>query len=245
MFGFTVNGDKSFNAGHFRESCGGDFFRGHDIRGVYCRSLKTSADVYSLINRLVRWSTVSGVMLPEVLTVLRGWVDHLPIPFHDGDAEGIKVPYPPAELARDPNTGAVIYRSLVKRPRLARMPLQDGERRVFRHYNRTREIGYNRDGLLIAFVGGFIRNGRIGLRSQADTFKIRRRRTSRWTCWDESLSVRNDLELLIASMPHSVVGSTVGSLRRLLLDCKRSVRPKEVFPGDDWVVVAELYNLSL
>lgn len=31
-FGFTINSLKSFNNGEFRESCGGDFFRGWDVR---------------------------------------------------------------------------------------------------------------------------------------------------------------------------------------------------------------------
>lgn len=242
MFGFKVNGDKSFNAGYFRESCGGDYFRGHEIRGVYCKSLKTSADVYSVINRLVRWSAVSGVLVSKTLAVLKGWVEYLPIPFHDGDAEGIKVPYPPAAYKRDAHTGAVIYQALVKRSNSMRMPLSPDERRTFLHYKRRRNIAYNSAGLLVAFVGGYIRNGRVGLRNQYDSFKVRRRRTSRWTSWDESVSIRKDLELLIATMPHSVVSSTAGSLRRLLLAVKRE-RPKEVCLGSDWVVIAELYNL--
>lgn len=243
MFGFIVNEDKSFNVGYFRESCGGDYFRGHDIRGVYCKSLKTSADVYSIINRLIRWSAVSGVLLPKTIAILRRWVKFLPIPYHDGDAEGIKVPYPPAALRRDPNTGAVIYHALVKKPRSMRMPISPDERRTFRHYKGTRNIGYNSDGLLIAFVGGFVRNGRIGLRNQYDSFKVRVRRTSRWTCWDESAWFRNELELLIAFMPHSAVDSTAGSLKRLLLSIKDK-KTREFPLGNDWVIVAELYGLS-
>lgn len=243
MFGFIVNDDKSFNAGYFRESCGGDYFRGHEIRGVYCKSLATSADVYSVINRLIRWSALSGILLPSTIAVLREWVEYLPIPYHDGDAEGIKVPYAPAALKRDVFTGAVIYKALVKRPRSMRMPISPDERLSFLHYKRRREIAYNGEGLLISFVGGFIRNGRIGLRNQYDSFKIRRRRTSRWSQWDESLSIVKDTELLIAIEPHSVVASPVGSLRRLLLSVNSSKRPKQFPLGDDWVIVTELYNL--
>jgi hypothetical protein len=32
FFGFTLNSSKSFVSGKFRESCGGDFFAGHDVR---------------------------------------------------------------------------------------------------------------------------------------------------------------------------------------------------------------------
>jgi hypothetical protein len=226
MFGFLVNEDKSFNAGYFRESCGGDYFRGHDIRGVYCKSLKQSADVYSIINRLVRWSASSGIMLPNTLAVLREWVEHLPIPFHDGDAEGIKVPYPPAAFPRDRHTGSVIYKALVKRTRSMRMPVSPDERLFFRHYKGKREITYNGDGIMVALVGGFIRNGRIGLRNQTDSFKIRRRRTSSWAGWSARVDLRKQIELLVSIRTQSVVDDSV-----------------DICLGDDWVVVTELYNL--
>jgi hypothetical protein len=32
FFGFQINEGKTFVSGEFRESCGGDFFRGHDVR---------------------------------------------------------------------------------------------------------------------------------------------------------------------------------------------------------------------
>lgn len=36
-YGLKVNTDKSFLTGSFRESCGGDYFRGHDVTPAYCR----------------------------------------------------------------------------------------------------------------------------------------------------------------------------------------------------------------
>lgn len=36
-FGLRVNHDKSFTTGFFRESCGGDYYRGHDVTPSYCR----------------------------------------------------------------------------------------------------------------------------------------------------------------------------------------------------------------
>lgn len=36
--GFTANGNKTFFKGSFRESCGADFFRGHNVRGFYLKS---------------------------------------------------------------------------------------------------------------------------------------------------------------------------------------------------------------
>jgi hypothetical protein len=38
-FGFTPNPRKSFGSGYFRESCGGDYFNGVDVRPFYLKSL--------------------------------------------------------------------------------------------------------------------------------------------------------------------------------------------------------------
>lgn len=181
LFGFEVNADKSFNTGNFRESCGGDYFRGHDIRGVYMKHLSTSADVYSIINRLVRWSARSGIMLYRTVGYLLKLVDFLPVPPDAGDAEGIKLPVAPPGMPRDKHTGGVIYRYLSARPMSFRVPTSADE---LRHYpfskERKREIAFNPEGLLTSFVGGFIRDGRIMVRSNRVRFKIRRRVTSSW-----------------------------------------------------------------
>jgi len=96
LFGFAVNESKSFSAGSFRESCGGDYFKGHDIRGIYLKELKHDTHVYSAFNRLTRWSAKSGILLSKTCQQLysavakhRRWL----IPYTDGDAEGFKVPF--------------------------------------------------------------------------------------------------------------------------------------------------------
>lgn len=122
LFGFEVNADKSFNEGNFRESCGGDYFRGFDIRGVYMKHLSTSADVYSIINRLVRWSARSGIMVHRTVQYLMTLADFLPVPPDAGDAEGIKIPCAPPGMPRDKHTGGVIYRYLSARPMSFRLP---------------------------------------------------------------------------------------------------------------------------
>jgi len=186
LFGFEVNVGKSFNTGYFRESCGGDYFHGNDIRGVYLKDLSTSADVYSIINRLVRWSARSGIMLPKTAKMLMNWVDFLPIPPHDGDAEGIKVPFAPASLAKDRWTGGVKYRYLSQRPLSFALPESPDELRYypFSRGQRRREIFFNPDGLLTSVVGGFVRNGRVSVRTDRARFKIRHRVTSLWSYKD-------------------------------------------------------------
>jgi len=41
FFGFSLNPEKSFSDGPFRESCGGDFYNGVNVRGVYLRDVPT------------------------------------------------------------------------------------------------------------------------------------------------------------------------------------------------------------
>jgi len=91
--GHVVNDHKSFNTGGFRESCGSDYVAGYNVRGVYIRSLETTPEVYSAINRLSRWSAMHGVNLSHTLALLLGWVKFQPIPFEEADSAGIKVPH--------------------------------------------------------------------------------------------------------------------------------------------------------
>lgn len=89
-----VNLSKSFFKGPFRESCGGDYFLGQNIRGVYAKSLATAQDRVSLLNRLVAWNARTGINLPKTLTYLWRSVRndvHL-VPLHESDVAGLKVP---------------------------------------------------------------------------------------------------------------------------------------------------------
>lgn len=47
FFGFTVNTSKSYSAGPFRESCGKDYFLGHNVRPYFMRSMLR--DVHDLM----------------------------------------------------------------------------------------------------------------------------------------------------------------------------------------------------
>lgn len=54
VFGWKMNNSKSFATGPFRESCGGDFLSGKNVRPVYARSLlREQVDIYRLYNRIV------------------------------------------------------------------------------------------------------------------------------------------------------------------------------------------------
>lgn len=142
--GLTVNLDKSFAKGAFRESCGGDYFRGADVRGVYLQEVKTDEDIYCAFNRLTRWSIKHRVDLTEVLEYLLRLVQFRPVPFDAGDTAGFK--YPSSHLTNKRYTvdGALKYRAsesiAVKR-----------------------KIGgdiseENAPGLLVSYLGGFVEN---------------------------------------------------------------------------------------
>lgn len=235
MFGFVVNVDKSFNNGPFRESCGSDFFCGHNVRGVYIKELKHETDFYSAFNRCARWAARSGVELPRTLRHLLGQVPpnrRCLVPLWCGDAEGIHVPLcvlradprllarplmrflaegdkrrssstlkragrPVQQLARNVNrpwvdASSIQLRQLRRAERRSRELFSDvfvyiqsvaHEIRVPTSSDQkgwTRGFGYNPEGLLQSFVAGFIRNGRMSIRSDRRRTKVSLGVTSSW-----------------------------------------------------------------
>lgn len=91
--GFVVNVGKSFQTGVFRESCGEDYYRGIDVRGIYVTHLETPQKVYALINQLSRWSVRNEWSLKPVILLLRSWVRDMRVPYSEADDAGIKVPF--------------------------------------------------------------------------------------------------------------------------------------------------------
>lgn len=69
LVGFTVNMEKSFSEGFFRESCGADFLLGHNVRAFYLKKpLLTVCDLFRAINSL---NSIGGA-LPIPASCLRG-----------------------------------------------------------------------------------------------------------------------------------------------------------------------------
>lgn len=55
-FGFLPNQDKTFCEGPFRESCGGDYFDGHDVRAVYLKKVPDDPQAWVVLhNQLMAW----------------------------------------------------------------------------------------------------------------------------------------------------------------------------------------------
>jgi hypothetical protein len=174
--GFVVNVDKSFNNGDFRESCGFDFMSGHNVRGVYIRSLKTDGDVYSAINRLNRWSAQWNITLRRVVKFLLKGVRLLRIPFDEMDDAGVKVPLsclPRVSFDRD--TGGVNYRCMVQS--IHKVDLTDVESRP-----PTSMKGWfpNYNGVLLAALASTLRDASVSPRVQRKRWRIKVRSSSRW-----------------------------------------------------------------
>jgi len=246
LFGFVVNEEKSFNNGFFRESCGGDFYKGHDVRGVYIKSLKTRANVYSAINRLIRWSAKSGIFIPKIVSLLMSRVKFLPIPWSDGDSEGIKVPSPPLNLKRAKSTGGIIYCAYKELPNLIKVPVDESKEWFYRSYGkRTKKASYNPDGLLISFCGGYIRNSSLSLRSDTKTFKTVKRVTASWRYTERSDFPAKSSQILIDSWcgyQSTLSGSStrLSWLKSVKLG-KSALLAGRVDLRSDWEVIAELY----
>lgn len=124
--GFSVNQEKSFNNGPFRESCGEDYFQGVNIRGVYVKSLETQQQVFSCINRLNRWSARSGIPLPSTVKLLLSWVQwkKFLVPPSESDDAGLKVPFRLTK-PRVSSSYWFLYRSYKRKIRKAVMPEPD------------------------------------------------------------------------------------------------------------------------
>jgi hypothetical protein len=159
--GFKVNDDKSFNTGAFRESCGYDWFAGTYVRGVYIRSLETVSDVYSTLNRLVRWSAMSGVPLVNCCRLLRSKLSKIfEVPFSEGIDSGIQTPF---KWTKPRVTDAYwfAYRLLTNSPRRRQVPSTLEE---------SVSLGYkffNPYGLELAFLGGYARSEVRALKSDS------------------------------------------------------------------------------
>lgn len=68
--GFEVNKAKSYNTGFFRESCGGDYYFGRNVRPVFIENLETGPELASAFNRLADWSISHSIPLPSTLKFL-------------------------------------------------------------------------------------------------------------------------------------------------------------------------------
>ncbi len=168
--GFILNMDKSFTSGPFRESCGGDYFLGQNVRGIYIKEVKHEADIYSIFNRLFHWSVDHGIPLILTLRKLLEWCRFQPVPLHAGVNEGLRIPSDFLLSPKSDRNGALLYRAY----------------RPTRYGFRISDSFVNPRAAEIAAIGGYIRDQFIAERPNAVNYKIAKLKTP---CWDYNLNV--------------------------------------------------------
>jgi hypothetical protein len=173
--GFSVNIDKSFNTGLFRESCGRDYFHGHNVRGVYIKRLDTLCDRYSAINRLNVWSAEHGIPLPQTVGYLLKGTRFLPVPFDEDDSSGIKIPR--RALRRVDychHTKGIKYRYY--EPIIPTIFVDDVEL-----HKRLTDWFSNHSAILLAALAGTLRSGEVVPRlHNRPQIRLRTRYSSSW-----------------------------------------------------------------
>jgi hypothetical protein len=169
ILGFQVNHEKSFYEGPFRESCGSDFFRGRNVRGVYVKTLKTTQARYAVINQLNLWTGRIGIPLPRTVGRLVRSVRYLPVPVWENDDAGIRMPYYLLPgMSRSSRYQSLAYKRWCVRPR--RLKVGDGIVSVPRGEKRRE---YNAHGLMLAFLRGSIEQGYITVRQRTVLYSQR------------------------------------------------------------------------
>lgn len=176
LFGFRVNVEKSFNRGPFRESCGCDYFKGHNVRGVYLKHLSTAQDTYVAFNKLVRWSARVGISIDSTLQYLLKKAPFLGVPFWESDDAGFKVPdWWPWLRAKRRKGGWQYYASV---PKLRKIVLNEDSLSVPKG---LRSRCYNPSGLLVAVSRGDWTGGAISVReNQVKRYARARRFAPSW-----------------------------------------------------------------
>lgn len=178
LLGFVTNKAKTFVEGPFRESCGGDFFNGRNLRGVYIKTLNCPQDIYSAINQLNLFSTRTGLRLTRTVQFLANNVRFLPVPCWESDDAGIRVPL---SLLRKPynlhpDTQSIQYYAW-KPKQTCKIRIMDSALHIPRSLKRRI---FNPSGLHIAFLQGSIDSHSISVRVDAVVYRRKRLIAPNW-----------------------------------------------------------------
>lgn len=171
--GFIVNRDKSFWSGSFRESCGGDFFEGVDVRGVYIKSLCVQEDFFLAYNLIAKWCIKHDIVLQETLSyLLRGarsfGACHY-IPHFEADNAGLKFSDIPAlRFRKELGAWSIRYTLSVPKP-------------PFLSFKRYLKLGGSEEGWLLGGLLGCDSSG-VHSRMRKDKYTVKVRYTPSWEC---------------------------------------------------------------
>lgn len=175
ILGFKVNADKSFYEGPFRESCGCDYFKGHNVRPVYIRRLTGVQDTYVAFNKLVRWCCTTGFNLPSTLQYLLRKCRFNPVPLWESDDAGIKVPVGFVKPKYKGRSGLYVYKAYVSKR--SSIKLQDDSLLVPRGQRRR---DYNPSGVFVSVTKGEFRDGELTPRQKRGQAVTVRRYALNW-----------------------------------------------------------------
>lgn len=168
ILGFSVNSNKSFFEGPFRESCGGDYYLGHPVRGVYVKALDTTQARYVAINQLNQFSIRTGIFLPRSVQYLTKTVKFLAVPMWEMDDSGIRLHSSFCSFRYDRNN-SIVYQKWEPHSKKIRIT----ESAIFVPRG-SKPRKYNPEGLLLSFLRRVVNSFSIGVRH--DTVRYRRRR---------------------------------------------------------------------
>jgi len=99
--GFSLNTAKSFSTGPFRESCGKDYYDGHDVRPLFLKEVPERVpSLFTLANRIRRLAhrrcnfvgcdrRLFGTWKRIVSELPKSISNHVRVPAHAGDPDGI------------------------------------------------------------------------------------------------------------------------------------------------------------
>ena len=182
ILGFVVNRDKTHVEGPFRESCGYDRFLGHDVRPVYIKRLVSLQDAFVAINKLVEWSAKTGVSLRNTVSYVLAVFPRARsclVPLDEADDSGIKVPAWFLDKRKFVKGVPGLQRYVASRPSFYGYRVDTEECRFTGKL--SSELPFNPHGLMIAFLGGYIRGYRVSVRQQIVRYITKRFVTP---CWD-------------------------------------------------------------
>jgi hypothetical protein len=195
MLGFVVNEDKTFVEGPFRESCGVDWFLGHDVRPVYLKRLLTLQDSFVIVNKLNLWSAKTGVSLRNTVSYVLACFPRARtclVPPDEDDASGIKVPRELCGVSsRSVRSSFGLLRYVASVPVTTGYQVDDDNCRLLGH---PRKCEYNPEGMLVAILGGYVTGYRrssksgggdftppkVSVRQTVTRYKTKRRHTPSW-----------------------------------------------------------------
>jgi hypothetical protein len=132
--GFTVNTDKSYWDGRFRESCGKDFFDGVLVRPVYVKGLLSLKELFRLHNFFFRRGEAYLADTVKRFIPKRLWKMTGPDGFGDGHLLSLRPNLVPH--GRELGWGGYTFRQYVRKPRVENKSLR-GDYAAFLYLTRN------------------------------------------------------------------------------------------------------------